>query len=99
MGTPLHMSLGSLLSQLDVSTVPLTSKCSPNPSSKAFALSLTSVYAPTPGSGHEKKPKSGVSTVNQQSMNEWKYQALARDEVDPPFGPRQNVLDPLHLHL
>lgn len=32
-------------------------------------------------------------------MDEWTYQALARDEVGPPFGPKQNALDPLHLHL
>jgi len=58
MGTPLHINLGTFVSQFETSTVPFTSKLNPWSVSKSFALALTSVYAPIPGSGQEKKPKS-----------------------------------------
>lgn len=56
-GTPLQNSFGTLLSQLPfVTSVPLNSI--PRSLSYARLLVRTSEYAPTPGSGQEKKPKS-----------------------------------------
>jgi hypothetical protein len=78
MGTPLHMSLSVFASQLDETTVePFIER--PSRSSYSLALSRTSVYAPTPGSGQEKNPKSGTisSTSEHQPMS-----ALTRDEPE-----------------